>query len=142
MFRCLRSPALTQGKCPGAYKARRRGPYPGLLSGSSFFRPPVGAGSGSLISGWSAFLGDKFARIVGYRTDKNHLRIFDFRPVCVQEAQVQPEQKFEAIGMIAKLEADIIQQQKTVDSLKAAGHACPDAERELQRRMKSLSLLK
>jgi uncharacterized coiled-coil protein SlyX len=42
---------------------------------------------------------------------------------------------------IARLEAEIARQQETIAELKAKGHACPDAERQLQRFMDSLALL-
>jgi hypothetical protein len=43
---------------------------------------------------------------------------------------------------LANLQAEVIRHQETVDALKAGGHKCPDAERELQRLKEGLALIK
>lgn len=46
------------------------------------------------------------------------------------------------ISTIARLEAELAQQQKTVENLRAGGHVCRDAEKQLERFKIALALLK
>ncbi|RKE67514.1 hypothetical protein [Pseudorhodoplanes sinuspersici] len=43
---------------------------------------------------------------------------------------------------LARLLSEIARQQQTIDKLKAAGHACPDAERQLHQLKEALALLR